>query len=123
MIWRLAADLVLVLHGLFILFAVFGGLLVLWRRWLVWLHLPAMAWAALVVTLGWFCPLTPLEVRFREMAGDAGYPGGFIEHYLVPLIYPPGLTRGLQVVLGLLVVAINAVVYTLVLRRKGKRSR
>lgn len=123
MIWRLAADLVLVLHGLFILFAVFGGLLVLWRRWLVWLHLPAMAWAALVVTMGWICPLTPLEIQLREMAGDAGYSGGFIEHYLVLLIYPPGLTRAVQVLLGLAVLAINLLVYTALLRRRRHRDR
>ncbi|MDX1634469.1 MAG: DUF2784 domain-containing protein [Marinobacter sp.] len=121
MIWRLAADAVLLLHGLFILFAVFGGLLVLWRRWLVWLHLPAMAWAALVVTMGWVCPLTPLEVQLRQTAGDAGYSGGFIEHYLVLLIYPPGLTRQLQILLGVAVLVINLLVYGLLLRRRQRR--
>lgn len=122
MIWRMAADLVVVLHGLFILFAVFGGLLGFWRRWLVWLHLPAVAWAALVVIMGWTCPLTPLELKLRQLAGGAGYQGGFIEHYLMPLIYPPGLTRSTQVLLGLSVLAINLLVYAALVWRHRRRG-
>lgn len=122
MIWRVAADLVVVLHGLFILFAVFGGLLGFWRRWLVWLHLPAVAWAALVVIMGWTCPLTPLELQLRQLAGGAGYQGGFIEHYLMPLIYPPGLTRSTQVLLGLSVLGINLFVYAGLFWRHRRRA-
>lgn len=121
MLWRLAADTVLVLHLLFILFAVFGGLAVFWRRWLLWLHLPAMAWAALVIFNGWLCPLTPLEIELRQMAGDAGYQGSFIAHYLLPLIYPPGLTRGVQVLLGTGVTTFNLLVYGLLVYRARRR--
>ncbi|MDM0022054.1 DUF2784 domain-containing protein [Variovorax saccharolyticus] len=122
---RLLADAVLLLHGLFILFAVFGGLLV-WR-WprLAWLHLPAAAWAGWVVSAGWICPLTPLENALRRSAGEAGYSGGFVEHYLLALIYPEGLTRPLQIALGLGVLLFNAALYArlLVLRRRRKATR
>jgi hypothetical protein len=111
MIYRLLADSVLVLHLGFILFAVLGGALALWRRRVAWLHLPAAAWAALVTLFGWTCPLTPLEVRLRLLGGQAGYDGGFIEHYLTSLIYPAGLTRGVQVLLAVAVVAVNVAVY------------
>lgn len=122
---RLLADAVLLLHGLFILFAVFGGLLV-WR-WprLAWLHLPAAAWAGWVVSAGWICPLTPLENALRRSAGEAGYSGGFVEHYLLALIYPEGLTRPAQIALGLGVLLFNAALYArlLVLRRRRKATR
>lgn len=117
MLWRLAADAILVLHLLFILFAVFGGIAVFWRRWFLWLHLPAMAWAALVMFNGWPCPLTPLEIQLRQLAGEAGYQGSFIAHYLLPVIYPPGLTRGVQMLLGLGVTTFNGVVYSVLLYR------
>lgn len=115
--YRLAADLVLVVHLAFILFVVFGGLLALRRRWIAWLHLPVAAYGAGIELIGWVCPLTPLENRLRRAAGQSGYEGGFIEHYLVPLIYPTGLTPGLQLTLGLAVVGINATVYWFVFRR------
>lgn len=118
MIWSLAADLVLVVHGLFIVYAVLGGLLGFWRRWLIWLHLPAVAWATLVVIIGWPCPLTPLEIHLRELAGEAGYSGSFLEHYLILLIYPPGLTRPVQILLGLGVLAINLLIYGLLWRKR-----
>jgi hypothetical protein len=114
---RAVADALLVLHAAFILFAVLGGLLAWWKPRLAWLHLPAALWAAAVVTMGWTCPLTPLEQRYRSLAGQSGYDGSFIEHYLLAAIYPPGLTRPLQLLLGLGVVAINAAVYARVLRR------
>ncbi len=117
--YRFLADIVLLTHGLFILFVMFGGLLALWKRWLAWLHLPALAWGALVIGLGWVCPLTPLENSLRTMAGQAAYDGGFIQHYVMPLIYPPGLTRWLQIVLAGLLVLGNAAVYA-AWRRAGK---
>ncbi len=120
MTYRLLADAVLVLHLAFILFVVLGGLLVLRAPRLAWLHLPTVAWAALIEFFGWICPLTPLENRLRELGGEQGYAGGFIAHYLTALIYPAGLTRNLQHLLGALVVAINLAVYLrLWLRRRS----
>lgn len=118
MIYLMLADGVLLLHLLFILFVVGGGLLVLrWPR-LAWAHLPAALWGALIECVGWICPLTPLENALRRMAGEAGYNDGFVEHYLLPIVYPGALTREIQSVLGLLVVGVNAAVYCLVLRRR-----
>ena len=123
MIYRIAADLVLVLHANFIVFVVAGTALVVLRPWLVWLHLPAVLWVALLEFNGWYCPLTPLEVALRERAGDAGYTGGFIEHYVMAAMYPEGLTRDMQLVLGVVVVAINVAGYALVWwRRKSVRA-
>jgi len=125
MLARVLADATVALHFAFILFVVFGGALV-WRRtaW-AWLHVPAVAWVAWLEFTQAICPLTPLENALRARAGDAGYAGGFIQHYLEPLIYPGGLTPGIQMVLGALVVAINVVVYALVWRRatRGERTR
>ncbi|MHC5348751.1 DUF2784 domain-containing protein [Pseudomonas sp. A46] len=121
MIHGLAADAVLLLHLAFILFVVLGGLLVLrWPRLAV-LHLPAVAWGATVECLQLLCPLTPLENRLRRLAGERGYEGGFIEHYLEPLIYPAGLTPGIQLGLGALVLLINLVPYGLLLWRLRRR--
>lgn len=120
MLYVVAAEAVLLLHAAFILFAVLGGLLVLRWRWLLCLHLPAAGWAAVVVIAGWVCPLTPIEQMLRAMAGQDGYGGSFIEHYLVLLIYPPGLTRPLQVGLGALVVAVNVAVYVGVWRQQRR---
>ena len=112
------ADGVVVLHLLFIAFVVAGAAL-LWR-WprLAWLHLPAAAWGAWVELSGAICPLTPLENRLRALAGEAGHAQGFVEHHLLPLIYPQALTHELQLVFGGAVVAINALLYTLWLRRR-----
>ena len=116
----IVADLLVLLHLAFILFVLLGGLLVLrWRR-LMWMHLPVVAWGAAIEFVGWVCPLTPLENRLRAAAGDAGYGGGFIEHYLIPLIYPADLTRELQWLLGAVVLVVNAVVYWRVLRGRPK---
>ena len=112
--YALLADLVLVLHATFILFVVFGGLLVFWRRRLIWLHVPAAAWGILIEFQGWICPLTYLENDLRAAAGRSGYAVGFIDHYLVPLVYPSALTHEIQVLLGLAVLIINVVIYTLV---------
>ena len=121
MLSGMAADLLVALHFAFILFVVLGGLLVLRWSWLAWLHLPAAVWGALIELVGWTCPLTPLENRLRVMAGQEGYTRGFIEEYLAPLIYPPGLAPALQLYLGLAVVLINLVVYVFVLRRIRRR--
>ena len=120
--YALLADLVLVLHATFILFVVFGGVLVFWRRGLAWLHIPAALWGILIEFQGWVCPLTYLENDLRATAGNSGYAGGFIEHYLVPLVYPAGLTSAMQFLLGLAVLFINAIVYTLVWRNLRTKS-
>lgn len=121
MAYRAAADAILVAHFAFVLFAVFGGLLVLrWPR-LAWAHIAAALWAAFVELSGWICPLTPLEVALRRSAGEAGYAGDFVEHYVAALLYPDGLTRNIQLVLGAIVITVNVAIYMVVLRR-GRAS-
>jgi hypothetical protein len=117
MLYRVLADLVVVIHLAFVLFAVLGGLMVLRYRRLVWIHVPAVLWAALIEFLGWVCPLTPLENHLRVLSGGSGYAGGFVDHYVLPVLYPGGLTRQLQIGLGAFVLAINLAVYGYVLRR------
>jgi hypothetical protein len=119
---RIAADFVVALHLAFIVFVLLGGLLTLRWRLAPWLHLPAAAWGALVEIFGWICPLTPLEIRLRRAAGEDGYAGGFIEHHLLPIVYPEALTRELQVGLGLALCIVNIVIYSLVCRLR-RRSR
>jgi cytochrome c biogenesis protein CcdA len=113
MLLRFAADAVLVVHLLFVLFVLLGGLLVLRSRWLAWWHLPAVAWGALVELARLQCPLTPLENALRRGAGEQG----FIEYYLLPILYPAGLTPQIQLWLGVFVLALNALVYTALLWR------
>ena len=111
------ADAVVILHFSFVVFVTAGGLLVLrWRR-IMWLHLPALAWGALVEFMHWICPLTYLEDWLRQQAGIAAYHGDFIAHYLLPVLYPAGLTPRIQIFLGFLVIAINAVIYAWLLYR------
>ena len=117
------ADAVLVLHGLFIVWAVFGGLAVIVRLLLAWLHVPAVAWSVWVSWSGSYCPLTPLEQSLRRAAGQAGYEGGFIEHYLTAAIYPQGLTVNLQLLFGAVVLCINLALYGVALTRAARRRR
>jgi len=119
---RIAADAVLVLHLAFVLFALLGGLLVLRAPGFAWLHLPALAWAAFVEFTGRVCPLTPLEVELRRAAGDSGYAGGFVEHYIDALLYPEALTRDVQMVLGAALLVLNVVIYGAVVFR-ARRAR
>jgi hypothetical protein len=116
-LYRSLADLVFVLHVVFIVFVLFGGLLALRWRLAPMAHLPAAAWGAAVEFFGWTCPLTPLEDALRRAGGSTGSSVGFIERYLVPLVYPATLDRNLQTVLGAVVLAVNLVVYVVVLRR------
>jgi hypothetical protein len=120
---RLAADALLLAHFAFVAFVALGGTLVL--RWpkLAWVHVPAALWGALVELLGWVCPLTPLEVALRRSAGDAGYSGGFIEHYLVAALYPQSLRRDIQFALGMAVVVVNVAIYGIVMQRARMRHR
>lgn len=123
MLYRILADLVIILHFAFIVYAVLGGFSGLWKKWFLLIHLPAVLWAAVVEFEGWICPLTPLENRFRLAGGSAGYQGGFVEHYLVPIIYPPGLTNKTQWILGGAVVMVNIGIYWFVFTRWKKSSK
>ena len=111
------ADLILCIHAGFVLFVIFGGLLVLRWRWIAWLHLPAAVWGAVVEFTGWICPLTPLENWLREQAGETGYRSDFVAYYLLPVLYPDDLTRDVQLMLGTAVLAINISVYGWLWRR------
>lgn len=111
MFYRILADSVVLIHLCFIVFSVFGGFLVLRRRWWVWVHIPAVLWAALIEFRGWLCPLTPIENWLRQAGGAAGYEAGFVENYIVPIIYPSSLTQEIQITLGLLVLTINLFIY------------
>lgn len=118
MLHRWLADAVLVVHLAFVLFVVLGGLLVL--RWpkLAWIHVPVALYGATIEFVGFICPLTPLEKWLRERGGEAGYEGGFVEHYITAALYPTGLTREIQIALGLAVLAVNGVVYGVLIRRR-----
>jgi Protein of Unknown function (DUF2784) len=121
--FRFLADVVLVLHLGFVLFVVAGAFLILrWPR-MVWVHLPAALWGVLVEWSGWVCPLTPLENWLRAQGGAAGYPGGFVEHYLLPVLYPGSLTRTVQVLLGATVLVVNVIAYAIVFARTAASRR
>ena len=120
MIHRWLADAVLVIHLAFVLFVVLGGLLVLrWPR-LAWIHVPVALYGAAIEFVGFVCPLTPLENSLRRRGGEAGYEGGFIEHYITAALYPSGLTREIQIAAGVALLALNAAVYWLVFRRRAR---
>lgn len=116
MIWRALADLVLLIHFAFVVFVIVGGFFVSRWRWLPWVHLPAAAWGIAIELGGGICPLTPLENWLRQRSGEAGYTGGFLEHYLGQVIYPAGLTPEFQIYLGLGVLLINLIAYSIVWR-------
>jgi hypothetical protein len=116
--YALLADLVLILHFGFVLFVVLGGLLIMKWRAIAWLHVPAAIWGVAIEFGGWMCPLTPLENRLRERAGEAPYTGDFVARYLMPVIYPDGLTREAQIALGLAALLFNVAVYGSLLRRR-----
>jgi len=118
MIYRWLADAVVVLHLGFVVFVMLGGFLL--RRWpkLIYAHLPAAVWGVLIEFAGWTCPLTPLENTFRARGGEAGYDGGFIDYYIIPVLYPAGLSRNIQWLLGVLALGVNVVAYILFMRRR-----
>jgi hypothetical protein len=116
------ANLIVLLHFAFVIFVVLGGLLALrWPR-IVWLHVPAVIWGALIEFTGWICPLTPLENRLRRASGGASYEGDFIAQYILPALYPHGLTRRDQLVLGGIALAVNVAIYALVLVRHRRSA-
>jgi len=122
MIYSFLADLAVLAHGLFVLFVLFGGLAVLRRPRLAWLHLPAAIWGGVVELAGWVCPLTYLENHFRRLGGETGYGGDFIQHYLEPILYPSGLTVRCQAIMGVGVLLGNAVIYTFLWRKLSRNS-
>ncbi|MES2883628.1 MAG: DUF2784 domain-containing protein [Pseudomonadota bacterium] len=119
----IAAQAVLLLHLAFVLFAVLGSALVWWRRHFIWLHLPALAWGVWIELTQGFCPLTTLENQLLRAAGESGYGGGFIEQYLIPLLYPPGLQPAHQLWLAAFLIVINVIGYGLVIHRHRRHPR
>lgn len=119
--FSLLADLIVIIHFLFILFVIFGGLLVLHKRSWAWLHIPAAVWGAIVEFTGWICPLTPLENWLRLQGGGPAYTSGFIERYVVSIIYPSFLTSSRQIILGLGVIMINGAIYGWIMWQRLKR--
>jgi len=118
MLYHWLANLTLLIHFAFVVFAVAGALLVLrWRRFL-WIHIAAVVWAAGIEFLGWICPLTPLENWLRQRSGETEYQSDFIAHYLLPVLYPVGLTRNLQIILGFCVILVNVMIYGWILRTR-----
>jgi uncharacterized protein DUF2784 len=123
MIYRVLADVTLLIHFTFVLFVIFGGFLALrWMR-IAWVHVPAAIWGALIEFADWPCPLTPLENWLRRRGGEALYAGGFVEHYVMALIYPEGLPRRVQILLGLGVIIINVIAYALFASRRTGATR
>jgi Protein of Unknown function (DUF2784) len=116
MAYNIAATTIALLHFAFIVFVFLGGLLVLrWPR-LAWLHVPAVVWGVLIEFCGWWCPLTKWENSLLRLAGRAGYDTGFVAHYIMPIIYPPGLTRGMEIAIGVIALVINVSVYVRLFR-------
>ena len=123
MIYQILADLLVIVHLLFIIFVLLGGFLLILHRAFIFVHLPAVIWAVLLSVKGWICPLTPLENMLREAAGSAGYEQGFIEYYLLPLIYPGNLSAAIQILLATFALLINLAIYCLVYyKRMAKHS-
>ncbi|MBA0914654.1 MAG: DUF2784 domain-containing protein [Nitrospira sp.] len=122
MMYHLMADLILIIHLAFVLFVLFGGLLVLKWRWIAWLHLPAATWGAVVECTGWICPLTPLEHWLRSQTGGTSSPSDSLVQYLLPALYPSGLTREIQILLGMLVLGVNLAIYGWLWRRTSVKT-
>lgn len=121
MFYRIAADLVVLAHFAFVIFVALGGFLVIrWKR-LAWIHLPIAVYGAVIEFVGFICPLTPLENRLRQRGGESGYSGGFVEEYVMSFLYPEGLTREVTITLGVLVIVLNVIAYTIVMYRSGRQ--
>ncbi len=119
--YSILADIAVVLHLGFVLFVLFGGLLIVKWPKVMWLHLPAVVWGAVVEFTGWICPLTPLEDWLRAQGGESDHTGDFIARYFLPILYPEVLTRDIQVMLGALVLLVNLVIYVCLWRRNRAR--
>ena len=114
---KIKTDLVLGVNFTFVIFSVLGGFLVLWKRWIAWFQVPSVPWSSFVSLFSHVCPLTPIENRFRRLAGQAGYEGGFVQHYVAPLVYPGGMPRRMELIAGFSVLIWNACVYAFVVLR------
>ena len=121
MIYRFLADLVILAHFGFIVFVLLGGLLAFRWQWMPWLHIPAMAWGGFIEFTGRICPLTPLENALRRAGGLAEYSQSFTEQYIVPIVYPAGLTRDFQVVMGIVLICLNMSIYAYLAWRRWNR--
>ncbi len=114
MLARVAAEIVLLLHFLFVVFAIVGGFFVLLDPYVMWIHIPVVLWSSIVNLASWTCPLTPLEQKCRRLAGQTGYEGGFVQHYIGPLVYPGGMPRRMERIAGVSIVVWNAIVYAVI---------
>jgi len=121
MLFALGADILLLVHLGFIVFVILGGFMLLKWRWVIFMHLPALIWAVLLEFQGWLCPLTPVEQTLRQMAGQQGYAGSFIQHYILPVIYPAVLEENIQFMLGALLIFINVTIYLWVFLRHDRK--
>ena len=122
MLYQLAADFIVLIHFAFIVFVLAGGFLVLKWRWVIWLHIPAAIWGALIVMVGWICPLTPMENILRQAGAGEIYTNSFIDRYLAPVIYPAGFTNEMFIAMGIVVIVINVLVYTIFLIHRKKET-
>jgi hypothetical protein len=122
MIYRWLADVVVVFHGAFVAFVIVGAFLALRWPWLLWLHVPTAIWGVLIEYADWICPLTPLENTLRARAGESGYSGDFVQHYLLQALYPNGLTIGTRWILGSIALGVNLVGYGLLIRQARGKS-
>lgn len=122
MVYLIAANLVMLLHYAFLAFATFGGFLLRWWPHMLWWHLPIVTWGVAIAAIGWTCPLTPLENRLRVLGGSSAYAGGFVERYLLPVLYPEHLTLAIQQGLGVIVVVVNLAAYAWAWRARRHRE-
>ncbi len=122
MVYQTLANVVVVIHLSFVIFVVLGAVLTLWRRWIVWLHIPAFLWAVWIEFTGGICPLTPLENWLRIKAGQGGYEGDFVATYLLPVLYPAGLTRNVQLLLAMMIIVINVAIYGSIFYKRSREK-
>lgn len=122
MLLKIAADIIVLVHLMFIIFVVTGGLFVLKWPKIAWLHIPAAIWGALIEFAGWVCPLTPVENSLRAAGGKVAYQSGFINHYVIPVVYPAGLTREIQLVMGCMVIVLNILIYGMLIVKKVRKE-
>lgn len=120
MFYNICANMILIVHFAFICFVLFGAFMILKWPWVIYLHFPAFIWGILIEAYGWICPLAPIEQWLRILAGESGFQTGFIEHYLLPIIYPSGLTRSIQIGFAVLVGLINVLIYAWLFFRRMK---